>query len=311
VDVYEGHRALPGRLAAPCVAIGNFDGVHRGHQALLARARERAREHGGVAVAFTFDPHPTAVLAPHLAPPPLTSRARKLELIAAAGIDACVVEPFTPELAALPAARFVDEILIGALGVRHVVVGWDFTYGQGRGGTTSTLEAHGERAGIGVDVIGKVAIDGEVASSTRIRGLLRGGDLPAARVLLGRDWDVDGVVVAGAQRGRAIGVPTANVQTDLDPPLAPGIYAGRVEAPATGRPWPAAISLGTNPTFAEHGGQLVLEAHLLDWQGDLYGQRVRVSFASRLRDEARFETVEALVDQIRNDCEAARRVLDV
>ncbi len=307
--MYEGHRALPGRLAAPCVAIGNFDGVHVGHQALLAMARRRAAEHGGVSVALTFDPHPTAVLAPHLAPPPLTTRARKLELIAAAGVDVCVVEPFTPALAALPAERFVDEVLLGALGVRHVIVGWDFTYGQGRGGTTSTLAAHGERAGFGVDVIDKVDAGGEVASSTKIRGLLRGGDLPGARRLLGRDWDVDGVVVRGARRGRAIGFPTANVETDLDPPLPTGIYAGRVEAKSLARPWPAAISLGTNPTYDEHGGRLVLEAHLLDWDGDLYDQRVRVGFVSRLRDEQKFDSVDALIAQIRLDCDAARDLL--
>jgi riboflavin kinase/FMN adenylyltransferase len=302
MDVFEGHRAVTRRLAAPCVAIGNFDGVHRGHQELLAAARRRAAEHGGAAIALTFDPHPTAVVAPHLAPPLITSRARKLELLAEAGIDATIVEPFTPELAALPAPEFVDRILVGALGVRHLVVGWDFTYGKGRGGTTSTLEAHGARAGFGVDVIDKVLVEGELVSSTRVRGYLRGGDLAAARRLLGRDYDLDGVVVNGARRGRDLGFPTANIQTDIEPLCAPGIYAGWAND------HPAAISLGTNPTFVSGGG-LVLEAHLLDWDGDLYGQRMRVRFVQKIRDEAKFDSVDALTARIRQDIDEIRSVL--
>jgi riboflavin kinase/FMN adenylyltransferase len=306
MDVFEGHRAVTRRLAAPCIAIGNFDGVHLGHRALLDAAKRRAAEHGGTAIALTFDPHPTAVVAPHLAPPMITSRARKLELLAEAGMDATIVEPFTPELAALPAADFVDRILAGALGVRHVVVGWDFTYGKGRGGTTSTLEAHGARAGFGVDVIGKVTVEGDPASSTRIRGYLRGGDLPAARRLLGRDYDLDGAVVRGAQRGRTIGFPTANLEPDVEPLLAPGIYAGW--ARVGDADVPAAISLGTNPTFVSGGG-LVLEAHLLDWDGDLYGQRLRLRFVQKIRDEAKFDSAEALITRIRADIVEIRAVL--
>ena len=307
MDVFEGHRAVTRRLAAPCIAIGNFDGVHLGHRALLDAAKRRAAEHGGTAIALTFDPHPTAVVAPHLAPPLITSLARKLELLAEAGMDATIVEPFTPELAALPAPEFVDRVLSGALGVRHVVVGWDFTYGKGRGGTTSTLEAHGARAGFGVDVIGKVTIGGDPASSTRIRGYLRGGDLPAARRLLGRDYDVDGGVVRGAQRGRTIGFPTANLEPDIEPLLAPGIYAG-VARLADGAEVAAAISLGTNPTFVSGGG-LVLEAHLLDWDGDLYGERLRLKFVQKIRDEAKFDDVDALVTRIRADIVEIRAAL--
>ena len=302
MDVFEGHAAA-GRLAAPCIAIGNFDGVHLGHRALLDAARRRAAEHGGVAVALTFDPHPTAVVAPHLAPRMITSRARKLELLAAAGMDATIVEPFTPELAALPAADFVDRVLAGALGARHVVVGWDFTYGKGRGGTTATLAAHGARAGFGVDVVPQVTIDGEPASSTRIRGYLQGGDLAGARRLLGHDYDIDGVVVPGARRGRALGFPTANLAPDVEPLLAPGIYAGWANDV------PAAISLGTNPTFVAGGG-VVLEAHLLDWDGDLYGKRLRIRFARKIRDEAKFDGADALVAQIHRDIVEIRAVLD-
>jgi riboflavin kinase/FMN adenylyltransferase len=303
MDVYEGHRHVL-RLPAPCVAIGNFDGVHLGHRALLAAARQRADELGGTAIALTFDPHPSALLTPHLAPPMITARPRKLELIAESGIDATIVEPFTPELAGLPASDFVERLLVGAIGVRQIIIGWDFTYGQGRGGTTGTLAAHGARAGFGVDVVERVEIDGETASSTRVRGYLRGGDLPAARRLLGRDFDLDGVVVHGAKRGgTALGFPTANVRTDIEPVLAPGIYACWLDD------LPAVASLGTNPTFAEHGGALVLEVYVLDWSGNLYDRRVRVRFVSRLRDEAKFDSIEALIAQIHRDVADARAVL--
>jgi riboflavin kinase/FMN adenylyltransferase len=302
VEVFAGHRTLARPLAAPAVAIGNFDGVHRGHQALLALACAHAKRDGGTPVVLTFDPHPIAVLFPHLAAPLITTTARKLELLAAAGIGATVVEPFVTELAELPADEFVDRVLVKAIGARHVIVGWDFHYGAGRTGTTETLRAHGARAGFTVDVVDRVTVDGEPASSTRVRGHLRAGELAAAEKLSGHRYDVDGVVVAGAQRGRAIGIPTANIHPDGDLLLAPGIYACRLD----GRD--AVASLGTNPTFVERG-KLVLEVHVLDWSGDLYGQRVRVEFVARLRDEAKFDSVDALVAQIHADIAAARKHL--
>jgi riboflavin kinase/FMN adenylyltransferase len=304
MHVYAGHAGMP-RLPAPCVAIGNFDGVHLGHRALLDAACARARELGGTALALTFEPHPSVLLTPHLAPIRITSPARKVELIAECGIAGTIVEPFTPELAALSADDFVDEILVRALGVEHVVVGWDYHYGHGRGGTTSTLEAHGVRAGFTVEVVDKVRVDGEVASSTHVRGYLRGGDLAAAHRLLGRDYDVDGVVVRGAQRGAALGFPTANIAPDTDLALAPGIYSCWLDDK------PSVASLGTNPTFVEHGGHLVLEVHVLDWRGDLYDRRVRTRFTHRLRDEAKFSSVETLVAQIERDCAEARTLLGV
>jgi riboflavin kinase / FMN adenylyltransferase len=302
MDVFEGHRTLPARLAAPAVAIGNFDGVHLGHQALLRAAIASAARLGGRSVALTFDPHPSALLAPHQAPPMLTTRARKLELFAAAGIDVAVVEPFTPALATLPAPEFVDQILVHALGARHVVIGYDFHYGAGRAGTGESLRAHGARADFTVEIVDRVTVAGEPASSTRVRGHLRAGDLEAARRLLGRRYDVDGVVVHGAKRGRAIGVPTANVAPDGDLVLAAGIYACRLDG------MNAVASLGTNPTFVERG-RLVLEVHVLDWDGDLYDRRVRVEFVARLRDEAKFDSVAALVAQIEADVAAARKCL--
>lgn len=307
MEVVRGHTRAPA-WPGTAIAIGNFDGVHLGHQALLASARRHAAARGLVSVALTFDPHPSALLSPRGAPPRLGSLARRLELIAAAGIDATVVEPFTRELAARAPDAFIDEIVRGALGARCIVVGYDFSYGRGRAGTTTTLAAHGARAGCAIEIVPPVEIAGEPASSTRVRAYLGAGDLAGAERLLGRRWDLDGTVVHGAKRGRAIGVPTANIAPTSDLVLAPGIYAVTLAVPGHDAPLPAVASLGTNPTFVDQGG-LVLEVHVLDWDGELYDRTVRTTFVARLRDERRFDTVDALVAQIRRDIEDARAVL--
>ncbi|MGE0547849.1 MAG: bifunctional riboflavin kinase/FAD synthetase [Kofleriaceae bacterium] len=306
MEVIRGHQlAPPGMTCA--VAIGNFDGVHVGHLALIRRARELAAGLGVRAVALTFDPHPTAVLGTGHSPPRLSSLDRRIELLGEAGLDTVVVEPFTRELAAKPPVAFVDDIVIDALGARAIVVGYNFKYGAGRAGTVETLCAHGARRGVEVSVVAPIDNAGEVASSTKIRGYLRAGDLDTAHRLLGRHWDVDGVVVHGAKRGRAIGIPTANIATDTELVVAPGIYAVRLAIDG-GPALPAVASLGTNPTFVEQGG-LVLEVHLLDWDGDIYDRRVRTTFVKRLRDELKFSSVDALVEQIRHDIDDARHVL--
>jgi riboflavin kinase/FMN adenylyltransferase len=218
-----------------------------------------------------------------------------------------VVEPFTRELAGVAPTAFVDDIVVFALRARAIIVGYDFSYGQGRTGTVEALQAHGIHAGIEVAVVPAVTIDGEIAASTRIRTLLRAGDLARAERMLGRPWDVDGVVVHGAKRGRAIGVPTANIATEVELAVAPGIYA--VTLGVEGGPaMPAVGSLGTNPTFVDDGG-LVLEVHVLDWSGDLYDRRVRTTFVARLRDELKFDSVDALLAQIRRDIDQARAAL--
>jgi riboflavin kinase/FMN adenylyltransferase len=309
MEVFPGHRRLARALRAPAVAIGNFDGVHRGHQQLIARARAAAVALGGETVALTFDPHPAAVLAPERAPRLLTSTARKLELLAAAGADAAVVEPFGPELATLSPRSFADEVLVRALGARQVVVGYDFRFGQGRGGSTETLRELGGELGFAVDVVDPVTVDGVVASSSRIRTSIEEGDLAGARALLGRDPEVEGTVVRGAGRGRGIGVATANLDIDAGvvPPL--GIYATWVFL-AGGEQLPGAASVGTNPTF-DDSGRLSLEVHILDFDRDLYGQRLRLGFAVRLRGELRFAGAAELVEQIRRDIADTRRILAV
>jgi riboflavin kinase/FMN adenylyltransferase len=306
IQVIRGHQHVTGWSGA-AVAIGNFDGVHVGHRALIERTRELAEAHDARAVALTFDPHPSAVVGGQQPPARLASLDRRIELLAEAGLDAVVIEPFTRELAGRSAHAFIDDVVVFALRARAIIVGYDFTYGQGRAGTTDALRAHGARVGVEVAVVPAVEVDGIVASSTRIRGFLRDGDLAAAEKLLGRRWDLDGVVVHGAKRGRAIGVPTANIVPDCDLLLAPGIYAVTL-AVAGGPPMPAVASLGTNPTFVDQGG-LVLEVHVLDWDGDLYDRNVRTTFVARLREERKYDSVDALLVQIRCDIEHARAAL--
>jgi riboflavin kinase/FMN adenylyltransferase len=313
VEVFEGYRALLRPLASPAVALGNFDGVHLGHRRLLAETVELARAAGGDAVAFTFDPHPAKLLAPALAPPLITTPSRKLGLIAAAGIDVCVVEPFTPELAALPPAEFLNHIIVRTLGARHVVVGYDFTYGRNREGTVATLAEHGDRHGFEVHVVPPVAIDGLVASSTRVRDFAARGNLAGARLLLGRDLDVDGRVVRGAGRGRQIGVPTANVAVDTELLPKPGVYAVRATLLDEGGsvPLPGVANLGTRPTFDDEDARLQLEVHLLapDLPDELYGRLMRVAFVDRIRSERRFDGIDALKAQIHADIDRARAIL--
>jgi riboflavin kinase/FMN adenylyltransferase len=306
MDVFDGIDALPA-LARPAVAIGNFDGVHLGHRALFAAARRAADADGGAAVALTFAPHPSTILAPARAPRLLTARSRKLELIGACGIDATVIIPFTPATAQLSADEFIDDIVVRALGARHVIVGWDFCYGRARAGTIATLRAHGARAGFAVEVVAKVEIAGAVASSSGVRAALAIGDVAGARQLLGRPAEITGTVVHGKQLGRTIGVPTANVAPDTDLLLAPGIYACRLTA-ADGVTRAGVASLGTNPTVTQDG-PLVLEVHVLDWAGDLYDQHVRVDMIARLRAEARFDGLPALLAQIQRDIADARIAL--
>jgi riboflavin kinase / FMN adenylyltransferase len=317
MEVVRGPGLRP-RWQAAAIAVGNFDGVHCGHRALLDSAIHHAKALGGPAIAVTFDPHPSSLLAPHLAPPLLTSMERRLQLLSSTGIDIAVVVPFTAELAAMPAPEFVDQVLCRDLAGKHIVVGYDFSYGRGRTGSISTLVAHGARANFGVDIIAPVKVDDEIASSTRIRGHLRSGNLARALRLLGHPYDLDGVVVHGAKRGRELGFPTANIRPEHELIAASGIYAVRLstyvrddqglEQHMLGPALPAVASLGTNPTFVS-GDARTLEVFVLDFAGDLYDRRVRVELVAKLRDEAKFASVDALVAQMHRDVAAARLAL--
>ena len=285
------------------VAVGNFDGVHRGHQALVAAAVARSRATGGAAVVLTFDPHPARVLRPQEAPAALTTLAQKEELVAALGIDRLVVVEFDTRLAALSPEAFAREVLQQALGARHVVVGESFRFGRGREGDPRRLEALGASLGFAVEVVPPLLEGGRAISSSRVREALESGDVGEARTLLGRDYFVDGEVVRGDGRGRTIGVPTANLAPEEQILPANGVYAARCRTGA-GAWHAAAVNVGERPTFG--GGRVRLEAHLLDFEGDLYGAQLRVAFHERLRGEQRFGGKDALVAQIRRDIEAVR-----
>jgi riboflavin kinase/FMN adenylyltransferase len=297
---------------APAVAIGNFDGVHRGHQALVAAARTEADTRGAEAGVLTFDPHPARFFRPELAPPLLLPLARRLELLGEAGAGFVVVERFDAALAAMSPETFVDEVLVGALGVAHVVVGWDFSFGRKRAGTAAMLTELGRSRGFGVTVVAPVTVDGMPCSSTKIREFLLEGRIEGAARLLGRPPEITGQVARGAGRGRDLGFATANLQPEgEDLAFRTGIYAARALLLDTGASHPAAVSIGTNPTFhAGTGGPLTVEAHLLDYPGaDLYAARVRLLFATRLRDERRFDTVADLIAQMERDVERTRQIV--
>jgi riboflavin kinase/FMN adenylyltransferase len=293
------------------VAVGNFDGVHLGHQRLLALARKRADARRAPAVALTFEPHPVRVLRPSLAPPLITPLPRKLELLAGLGVDATVIQPFDLAYAQSTIAEFASRDLVGRLGAADVVVGYDFTAGHERARVDVLRPLLGAE-GVLLHVVDPVTADGLVVSSTKIREFLLEGNVEAAALLLTRPYDLDGEVARGAGRGRGFGFATANVATHALLP-ANGVYV--VRATVGGRRGATAAihggvcNVGTKPTV-ESGAAVVAEAHLFGFDGrDLYGEPIRLEFLARLRDERRFPSVEALRAQIALDVEAARRVL--
>ncbi len=288
------------------VAVGNFDGVHRGHQALVAAAVARAHETGGAAVVLTFDPHPARVLRGDEAPASLTTLAQKEELVRELGVDRLVALTFDRALAALTPEAFVKEVLASLLGARHVVVGESFRFGHSRHGDARTLQALGGQQGFDVQVVKPVLHDGRPISSSRVREALGKGDVKEAAALLGRPYALDGRVVRGDGRGRGLGIPTANLAVEEQMLPARGVYAGRVLVPR-GDWRPAVVNVGERPTFGGKG--VVVEAHLLDFTGDLYGADLRLSFQARLRGEERFANAEALVERIHADVRAARELL--
>ena len=307
MDVVRIDPDQPVRWPSPVVAVGNLDGVHRGHQALVAAAVGEARRRGGTAVVLTFDPHPARVLAPERAPRALMTFDQKAEILAGLGLDRLAVLPFTPALARVPPEQFVRDVLGTGLGARVVAVGASFRFGQGRAGDTALLEELGRRLGFDVLTLEPVLLDGAPVSSTRVREALEAGAVEEAARLLGRRHFVDGTVVAGDARGRTIGFPTANLEPVNETLPGHGVYAcwARVSGEAEKRP--AAVNVGRRPTFA--GAEVTVEAHLLDFAGDLYGRRLRLEFERRLRPERKFDGVEALKAQIQADLAQARGLL--
>lgn len=315
MDVIRDLSHRPEGLAATALTIGAYDGVHLGHRAILAELCRLASELGVASCVVTFDRHPAEVVRPESAPRLLTDLDQKLELLASTGVDLAAVIRFDEQRAEESAEDFVREVLVSTLGTRLVVVGEDFHFGHRRTGDVALLEDLGAELGftvlghhlVGID--GRNALDDATVSSTAIRRALAEGRLDDANVMLGRPHEMRGPVVDGDRRGRELGFPTANVAIPmrmLHP--ADGIYAGHLRLEGGGR-LPAAVYVGHRPTFFDQQAATVLEVHCLDWEGDLYGKEVGVTFEHRIRGDERFESVDALVAQLRTDCRNATELL--
>lgn len=289
------------------VTVGTFDGVHRGHWAVLAEVCRHARAESRRSVLVTFDPHPLRIVRPEAAPPLLTTPDEKKELLAESGIEYAVFLPFNAELAAYTPRRFVEDILVRHFDMRRLVIGYDHGFGRGRSGDARMLQKIGRELGFRVDVVPPVRDDGAAVSSTRIRQALQEGDAAAAAAGLGRPYSLTGVVVRGDGRGRGLGFPTANIWPEHGDKLLPleGVYAAR--GVLRTRRLDGVLHLGPRPTFS--GSAPSIELHLFDFDGDIYGERVRVDFCQRMRPIHPFRTVVDLVEAIRADCDAARRLL--
>ena len=298
-------RGIPERAATPSVlTIGNFDGVHRGHQALLQLLTDTARALSLPAVVLTFEPHPREYFSPADAPARLASLREKLLLLAAGGVDRVHVCRFDARLAALTADQFIDDILLRGLGVRHLIIGDDFRFGARRQGDFALLQARGEALGFGVQAMHTLDVAGERASSSAVRAALAEGDLAHAERLLGRPYSIAGRVVRGDRIGRTIGYPTANIQMKHRRPALAGVFAVSVEGLAE-TPVAGVANIGVRPSVTS-AGRPTLEVHLFDWGHDCYDAHLRVHFLHKLRDEMKFASLDALKSQIARDAADAR-----
>ncbi len=320
MEVVRGFEALEKVPPKVVVTIGNFDGVHLGHQRILALAVEQARQAGGTSVAFTFKPHPQISLRPEKELHLLCSYEEKLRLIEASGIDIAIEQPFSREFSTTDPEQFFSEVLIKRLNAVAIVVGYDFGFGKGRGGHLSVLEDLCRKAGVRLTVVQAQQNGGEVVSSSRIRTHLLAGEVDIATRLLGREFSYTGVVVRGEGRGRKIGFPTANLRLEHKLVLPWGVYATRAVLD-DGRSLPSVTNIGVRPTFKTPEGEkpsrheiefpALIETHILDASLDLYGRSLEVQFVKRIREERKFPGVEALKLQISDDVAQARQFLGI
>ncbi len=295
------------------VTVGEYDGVHRGHRTVVAEMHRMAAERGCATAVVTFDRHPATIVRPESAPLLLCDLEHKLELLAETGVDYTLVVEFTEEQAQVKAETFAQQILVDCLQARAVIVGADFHFGKGRRGNVETLKVVGDECGyevVGLPLVKQLTGEGEVISSTSIRGALTDGDVEKAHRLLGRPFEVRGVVTPGDRRGRTIGFPTANLPTtpDLQVP-ADGVYAAWYIR-EDGTQYPAAVNIGKRPTFYDYADRSLIEAHLIGFRGDLYGEIAKVRFVRRLRGEKKFEGIEQLQEQLGKDVADAAKCLE-
>ncbi len=305
--VYFPDDPRPPRWMSPVLALGNFDGLHRGHQKIVERIRRSAADRGATALVLTFDPHPPRVVRPDKAPPLLMTMPQKVAALEKAGLHGVAVVRFTEAFSRLSPDQFVRQVLVDWLRVSEVWVGADFLFGHERAGTFSVLRSLGTQHGFRAEKIDPVRYKEFVVSSTRIRRLVAEGRVDEAGALLGHHYTIDGTITSGAGRGRTLGFPTANLSTDneLVPPT--GVYATTAELHGTR--WPAVTNIGVRPTF-EAAGAVAVETHILGLSADVYGARLSLSFIQRLRDERKFPDVDALREQIAADVRRAGRLFD-
>jgi len=292
-------------LKDPVVTLGNFDGVHLGHQEIFKQVVAWALSTGGSSAVFTFEPHPLKVLSPQRSPKLLSTFREKMEQIEASGMDAVICAKFTHEFASQHPEDFVKDVLVDTVGIRHLFVGHDYAFGKDRKGDITFLRDAGSRHGFDVHVIGPVQVEGITVSSTKIRQLVMDGEVCLASKLLGRPYSIEGTVIHGRSRGHDLGFPTANITTPNELPPREGVYA--VSVHCEGKIYMGAANIGKNPTFGEE--QPSYEVHLLDYRGDLYGKFLKIKFIKRVRDEFRFKSVDELVAQINKDIELVRTIL--
>jgi riboflavin kinase/FMN adenylyltransferase len=305
MTIFYDLKQLEKPLKNPVLTIGNFDGVHKGHMALFERVKEKSRAIHGQSSVMTFDPHPIKVMKPGNGPFLITPTEQKLKLIDAAGIDIIFCIPFTRQFASISARDFVQNILVEKIGIKELVVGYDYTFGHNREGNIELLKEMGTLSGFAVDVLEQVSVDNTLISSTSIRHLVEQGNLSEARRLLGRDYQICGTVIKGKNRGaRLLGFPTANLKLidELTPRL--GVYA--VKVLINDKTYDGLTNIGYNPTF--DNGQFSVETHILDFSEDLLGKTIRVNFIERLRDEKTFASIEDLSEQIGKDVIRARKL---
>lgn len=305
MKIVRGLKNFTERLANPVLTLGNFDGVHLGHQAIFKKVIARARELQGTSIAFTFEPHPLKVLAPERSPKLLSTFHAKMKLIAEAGIDIVICADFTREFADQNPEDFARAVLCEKIGVKEVYVGYDYTFGKGREGSIASLKKMGSICGFHVEEVEAVQVDGKVPSSSAIRELISGGKVEDAARLLGRYYAIEGEIVHGSRRGHELGFPTANLRTPNERIPANGVYAVRAEV--EGRRYQGVAAIGVRPTFET--GFFSIEVFLFDFEGELYGKQMEVAFVRYLREEKKFPDAKTLIDQMQRDVDEAKKAL--
>jgi riboflavin kinase / FMN adenylyltransferase len=306
MKILQGIRQLPKPMMKSVLTIGNFDGVHLGHRALIDEVLKRSRASRIPSVVMTFDPHPMKVLHPDRHLKRLFSVEDQQHQFEKLGVDVLVVEPFSREFSQLSPSQYIDEWIVNPFHPELLVVGHDFNFGANRAGTLSFLGDRAGELGFELLVLPPVSIDGVVVSSSKVREAVCKGDVAQAAKLLGRNFYLEGIIEKGAGRGRTIGVPTANLRTPAELVPALGVYAAVAEL--NGKRYGAAVNIGHNPTFQTEG-QVSIEAHLLDFSSDIYGVPMKLEFVQRIRDEQKFANVEALTSQIKNDIEKSKQII--